>query len=188
LDAPFFGLLVSLPVKLVSSNDRHLKSFLYPPHATLRLAHWRQLGFVSSHLSRLALHVVHPTQRAAVSYLSLHIIQQIRPEISYDPPLRLLDCFLLVTPLESEDLGAAFCGDCCGRCAGLETAEESRKSEGEGMVIVSAICCGGRGLEDAASSLRPEEQLPGVVAAVLCPAQAPVCAQAATTCGGATRE
>jgi hypothetical protein len=62
-------------------------------------------------------------------------------------PLRLFDCFLLVMPLLSEALGAsledgsfltlaAFLGDVW---TGLGSAE-FRKSEGEGMVIVSAIC------------------------------------------------
>lgn len=60
--ALFFAFPGTFPARLVSSNGRHLKSFLYPPHVTDRLAHCWQVGFVSSHLSRFALHVMHPTQ------------------------------------------------------------------------------------------------------------------------------
>lgn len=48
------------PVKLASSNGRHLKSFLYPPHVTALLAHCWHVGFVSSHLRRFALQVTQP--------------------------------------------------------------------------------------------------------------------------------
>ena len=48
------------PVKLVSSNVRHLKSFLYPPQSTLLFWQCRQKGFVSSHFSRFALQVTQP--------------------------------------------------------------------------------------------------------------------------------
>jgi hypothetical protein len=47
---------------LVSSNGRHLKSFLYPPHSTLRFAHCWQPGFSSPHFSRLCLHVTQPAK------------------------------------------------------------------------------------------------------------------------------
>ena len=41
-DLPFLALgTVGRPeVMLTSSNGRHLKSFLYPPHWTFRLSHW----------------------------------------------------------------------------------------------------------------------------------------------------
>lgn len=59
---PFFALAaVGRPTaKFVSSNGRHLKSFLYPPQVTFRRLHWSQDGLVSSHFRRLALHVMHP--------------------------------------------------------------------------------------------------------------------------------
>lgn len=57
---PFFPRAAVLLATLVSSNGRHLKSFLYPPHGTLRRSHCRQDGLDSSHFRRLALQVEQP--------------------------------------------------------------------------------------------------------------------------------
>lgn len=51
-------------VKVASSNGRHLKAFLYPPHATLRLQHCAHVGFSSPHFKRLDLHVIQPSAAA----------------------------------------------------------------------------------------------------------------------------
>lgn len=59
--APFLIFAVdTLPATLVSSNGRHLKSFLYPPHSTFRFLHCKQVGFDSSHFNRFALQVMQP--------------------------------------------------------------------------------------------------------------------------------
>lgn len=52
---------------LVSSNGRHLKSFLYPPHSTFLLLHCWQPGFSSPHFRRFALHVTQPVCTLAIS-------------------------------------------------------------------------------------------------------------------------
>ena len=57
---PFFPRAAVRLATLVSSNGRHLKSFLYPPHGTLRRSHCRQDGLDSSHFRRLALQVEQP--------------------------------------------------------------------------------------------------------------------------------
>lgn len=57
---PFFVFDCVLAAKLKPSSCLHLKSFLYPPQETFLFWHWRQVGFVSSHFSLLALQVIHP--------------------------------------------------------------------------------------------------------------------------------
>jgi hypothetical protein len=59
----------------VSSNGRHLKSFLYPPHSTLRFAHCWHPGFSSPHFSRLALHVTQPAKLPDQYMSGLHAFE-----------------------------------------------------------------------------------------------------------------
>jgi hypothetical protein len=69
--APLPVLGGGFPATLGSSKARHLKSFLYPPHVTDRLAHCLHAGFVSSHFRRLFLHVMHPVDVSRVPEASL---------------------------------------------------------------------------------------------------------------------
>lgn len=57
---PFFPLQADLAERLHSSKGRHLNSFLYPPHGTLRFLHCWQVGLDSSHFRRLTLQVRQP--------------------------------------------------------------------------------------------------------------------------------
>lgn len=134
---PFFGLAEAglLPTKFASSKGRHLKSFLYPPHVTLRLAHCWHAGFVSSHLSRLALQVMQPARKhRRINMLSKHGCgerhETLRRQRSITAPyqnqdkaingcrsvpLRLFDCLRFVRPFGWAGLLAEGCDGGCWR-------------------------------------------------------------------------
>lgn len=57
---PFLVFEGGFAVNVASSNERHLKSFLYPSQVTFRFWHCKQPGLVSSHFNRFFLHVMHP--------------------------------------------------------------------------------------------------------------------------------
>ena len=136
--------------KVASSNCLHLKSFLYPPHVTLRLWHCWQVGFVSSHFNRLALQVIHPVHKISLFRRN----SQVRPPyhriagVVVAIPFRLFDCFGFTTPslevffvtsaafevvLGFRGLGG-FAG---GGVVGFITGELVRKAVGDGIVMVS---------------------------------------------------
>lgn len=175
IELPFFCLPGSgslLLPKLVSSNGLHLKSFLYPPQSTPRLAHCWQVGLTSSHFNRFALHVMQPVNRVGQRTYSVKthfgrgggrgICLKTPPMSTSETgayhnrrewanrtssPFLDFDCFRFVTALAEEEsvVGAAFAGaegrrfEGAGREAAGRRVGELRKTEGEGMVIVSAI-------------------------------------------------
>jgi hypothetical protein len=106
-------------------------------------------------------------------------IRQKEWERAGELPFRLLDCFRLVTPFTSDALAASFCCDWGGRRAALFAAVcveglgfgEFRKSEGEGMVMVSAICGGLEGR----SVVSPAWRAPRDQYTALMTARAPKC-------------
>ena len=139
-----------LSLMFVSSNGRHLKSFLYPPHSTFLLLHCSQPGFSSPHFRRFALQVTQPVHKHTVSAKAVsHHASHCNSGHGVSVPFRLLDCFGLsafaAPPVPSPFAAGAFFFSSGRGCptfsedVGGEGGAFLEMNEGEGNSTSAAI-------------------------------------------------